>query len=110
MICQFCRGKLIISQFVFHSNYSCFNPTCLREDMSRFEINFQNYPTKIISKSFIIKNVYLQIFYEENKTIISELAGYILLHPTVINHITIINWEMNEEQIYDKIKCWLTFA
>ena len=92
MNCPFCKTLLFTkSKDKEYVSHICLNNSCMNDDMPRFEIIFHN--DKVIEKTFMIDNYYIQIYIDINTMTISKMIGYILKDPITIYSIIDIDMD-----------------
>lgn len=110
MLCPFCHTKLEYRNRQLHTSYYCDAPHCVvNGDMTRYETNYQNYPTKLISRTFIIDNTYIQIDYINNRTVISRLEACFLFDSVEVPRALEVNLK-NPYELLDKIRMLMIFS
>lgn len=110
MQCPFCRSKLIVRTQQLHTSYYCDAPDCVVSgDMARYEANYQNYPTELISRALIIGNTNIQIDYVNNRTVISRLEACFLFDSVEVPRALEINLK-NPYELLDKIRMLMIFS
>ena len=93
-----------------HTTYYCGATDCVVSgDMARYEANYQNYPTKLVSRSFIIDNTYIQIDYVNNKTVISRLEACFLYDSVEVPRALEVNLK-NPYELLDKVRVLMIFS
>lgn len=109
MICPFCHSRLQVWVFPFHTTYGCDASMCVNDDMPRYQITYNNYPTSLLSRVFMIDDYYIKIDYVNQKTIISILEACFLMATIELPRIFHFNKE-NPADILAKIKTLLIFS
>ncbi len=69
---------------MYHTTYGCDSVVCAVDDMPRYQISFNNYPTYLLSKTFMLDNFYVQINYYANETVISKLEACFLFDTVIL--------------------------
>ncbi len=103
MNCPFCNKRLQIWKYLQFTTYSCEFKKCLNDDMARYQVSYNNYPTYIISKTLMIDKYYVQIDYKNNKTVLSILIKCFLIDSLEINNILDFN-KNKKDDFLNKIK------
>lgn len=109
MICPFCKNKLELYVYRYNSAYSCENKNCLNDDMTRFQVSYNNYPTFLLSMAFMLDNYYAQIDFVNKVTLISKLEAFFLFDTVQIPVILKFNYKFPEENL-KRIKNLLVFT
>src|SRR5574338_970545 len=79
MKCAFCKSRLEVWPFPFHTTYGCIAKDCVNGDMPRYQITYNNYPTFLISRVFMFgTNYYVIVNYRDKCTVISKLEACVL--------------------------------
>jgi hypothetical protein len=85
MKCPFCHSRLEVWPFQFHTTYGCVAEECVNDDMPRYQITYNNYPTFLISRVFMFnKDIYVVVNYRDNCTVISKLEACLLFDTVQI--------------------------
>lgn len=83
---------------------------CINDDMPRYQVTYNNYPTFLISRVFMFEMVYYVIVnYRDNCTVISKLMACVLLDSIQIPRALEIDLS-NPHAIMPKIKTLMTFS
>jgi hypothetical protein len=121
--CPFCLNELKYSSgyvgnqatFTNYNHYYCENPTCLNDDMPRYQINFYkgDFDSPVLdvpsSCAFMIATYYVQIDFENNTTTISTLNSVLLQGS--IDLPRALNFDMSDlKSVEARIKTLLTFS
>jgi len=106
--CPFCHQRLSIWIEEYHTAYICDNIDCINDDMPRYQIIYNNYPTYLISHVFMYDKYYFQISYINQTTTISTLQGYFLTDTIEIPKVFPIDFD-NLDEFLNKIKGILVF-
>lgn len=109
MQCPFCKQRLKIWPSEWHTNYGCDNPKCVQEDMPRYQVTYNNYPTSLASRCFMMDNLYIRIDYPNNCTIISKLDSCFLFDSVQIPRALDISLK-DPYSALKKIKMLMTFS
>lgn len=109
MICCFCSNRMRVYTHHFHLTLACVHKGCVVDDMSRYEITYNNYPTYLLSRNIILNNFYIQIDYRNNKTIISRLAACFLVDSIEIPKALSLDTK-NPYDLLTKIKTLMVFS
>src|ERR1039458_3160574 len=104
MFCPLCHSRLKIMVQQLHTSYYCDATDCVVDgEMTRYDALYQKYPTKLISRTFIIDNTYIQIDYANNKTVISRLVTCFLFDSVEVPRALDVNLK-NPYELLDKIR------
>jgi hypothetical protein len=109
MKCPFCKARLQVWQEMFHTTYGCNQIGCVVDDMPRYQITFNNYPTYLLSKTFILDKYYIQIDYPNNKTTVSKLVACFLIDTIQLERCLAVNFN-NPQDLINKINTLLIFS
>lgn|ERR1700722_3172831 len=109
MFCPFCRSRLKVHVFRFHTAIGCEATDCLVDEMSRYIMTYNNYPTYLISRVFIMNDSYIQVDYKNNITIISKLEACFLMDSIRLPGTLKINLKKPYD-ILPKIKLLMIFS
>lgn len=111
MNCPFCHTILTnwAKQSKPHVLLSCENETCMVREMTRYKITYYDYPNHIAARTLMIDDLYIQIYYEENLTVISKLDGCILSDCINISRALDVDLE-NPTSILTKIRTLMVFS
>lgn len=107
--CPFCSNRLEIWPSVYHTTYACINEGCVVDDMPRYQVTYNSYPTKLLSTTFMLDKYYIQISHLNNTTTISILEGCLLLNTIEIPKLFPLDFEQIDEYL-KKIKTILVFS
>jgi hypothetical protein len=81
----------------------------MNDDMPRYQVAYNNYPTYLISRTFMIDIYYVQIDYKNNKTIVSRLYACFLLNSVEVPKA--LNFDRdNPQNILPKINTIMVFS
>lgn len=109
MKCPFCSNRLSIWKAALHTTYGCMMAGCEVGGMTRYQVTYLNYPTRLLSKTFMLDKFYIQINYDSKKTVISILEACFLLESIEVNRAMEIDFSRSEELV-DKIKMLYLFS
>lgn len=109
MNCVMCFNKLTAYVYPNHTCYSCINKDCLNDDMPRYEITYNNYPTYLLSEIFMFDDYYINVSYKDKETAISKLVGCILLGTIRVPSIIKIDRKHPQNSL-DRIRNLLVFS
>ena len=110
MHCPLCHSKLEMRVQELSTAYYCDAPDCVvGGDMTRYEVSYQKYPTKLLSRVFIIDNTYIQISYTYNRTVVSRLEACFLFDTVEIPRALEVNLK-NPYELLDKIRMLMMFS
>jgi hypothetical protein len=107
--CPFCSGRLNIWVHEFYTSYGCVDDNCVNDDMPRYQITYNNYPTFLIGYTFMLDKYYIQINYPNQITTISRLEACFLFDNIELPTALIVDFN-NLETLLNKIKTILTFS
>lgn len=62
----------------WHISYICWSDECVASDVSRYETQYNKYPTYLITRFLRLDDQYIQIDYRNNKTVISRIEACVL--------------------------------
>lgn len=120
--CPFCKAELRKSEGLIdrenniqpnHNYYFCDETGCLNDDMPRYSINYAHGLNKQdgekTSCNFMIDTYYVQIYWEENISILSTLDGPILLGSVTLPRA--LDLDMTDlPSVIERIKTLLLFS
>lgn len=109
MICPFCRTRLTVFEYPSHTVQLCENHGCMNDDMTRYSVSYNNYPTFLQSRIFMMDKFYIQIDYRNNKTIISKLEACFLFDSIQLPKAIVVDLK-NPFKILPKIKILMMFS
>lgn len=111
MNCPFCHNKLEEKrgEFTFYYRFMCRNNNCCLDDMTRYNLKVQNDEQKHHLSLILGDDLYIQIYYDKNKTTIHKLIGSILTNKITLNKIIEPDFE-NLNKTIDKFKTLLLFS
>lgn len=84
MKCPFCHTRLPAQVYQTYTTFVCENESCEFHGMPRFQTVYNNYPTYLLSKTYILDTYYLQVDYVNETTRVSLLDVVILLDPVIV--------------------------
>jgi len=110
MLCPLCQTKLEVWTYKTDTDYACiWNDKCINADMPRYIAKYNNYPTYLISRAFMMDKYHIVIDYPRNVTIISVLEACVLLDSVEIPKALKINLK-DPYSIINKIKTLMLFS
>ncbi len=110
MRCAFCKSKLDVWPYPLHTTYGCMNKDCINDDMPRYQVTYNNYPTFLISRTFMFKDDWnIIVNYRDNCTIVSKLMACIIYDSVQIPRALDVDLS-NPYSIIPKIKTLMTFS
>ena len=109
MRCPFCYLKLDAYSYIIETSYCCDDNNCMRDDMSKYQLVYNNYPTYLVSKSFMIDKYYVQCNYKDNITIVSNLEACFLMNSIKFKQILKFDFN-NKSDIINKLKTIMVFS
>ncbi len=109
MKCPFCSSKLQGWTHSFHTTYACIAEECIVDGMPRYQIGYNNYPTKLSFRTFMLDKYYVQINYENKATIISILEACFLLDSLEISRVLEVDFK-NMDALLTKVKMLVLFS
>lgn len=109
MKCPFCGSKLEVWTDVLHTVYGCAASGCVNDDMPRYMAKYNNYPTYLVSKTFMMDDLYIQVDYKQNYTIIHRLEACCLFDSVQIPRALDVSMK-NPKDIIPKIRILMTFS
>jgi phenolic acid decarboxylase len=109
MKCPFCNMRLQVWQHAFETIYACVENNCIVDDMPRYQIAYNNYPTYLLFKTFMLNNFYVQINYSDNETVISRLKACFLFDTIKLRRALSVDFN-NLQDLIDKINTLLIFS
>lgn len=85
MKCPFCQNQLIINNSEHYTTYHCEDNSCLiYDEMPRYIVRYQNDFCKPFYKTFYLDNLYVQIDFASNTTLISRLDVIFLVDSILV--------------------------
>jgi hypothetical protein len=109
MNCPFCRVRLTSYHYPTHAAYVCEDAGCINDDMPRYQVSYNNYPTCLISRTFMLDKYYIHIDYKQDTTTISVLEACFLLDSVRVAKALAIN--LNDiVTAAEKIKTLMVFS
>jgi len=77
--------------------------------MPRYQIAYNNYPTYLISRTFMLGHYYIQIDYPNDKTTISKLEACFLFDTVELLRALPVDFK-NPQALLDKISTLMVFS
>jgi hypothetical protein len=109
MKCPFCDGDLRIWSDGDSTTYGCAHVGCVEDDMPRYQITYSNFPTKLLSLTFMLDQYYIRIHYPTDRTVISKLVACFLIDAVEIKRALIVDFN-DLPGFLAKINTLLTFS
>ena len=109
MNCPFCNARLKVWEGDWKTTYGCDDHSCEVDGMTRYKVSYYNYPTYLISRSFMLDKYYIQIDYTANTTTISTLYYILLKDSVVIPRALAVDFK-NMKGLLNKIQTLLLFS
>lgn len=107
--CPFCNDRLEIWHNDYCTMYSCTNIDCINDDMPRYKVIYNNYPTYLTGYVFMLDKYYIQIDYTNQITVISRLEGCMLFNSIQVAAPLSVDFD-DLDAFLDKIKTILIFS
>lgn len=107
--CPFCDDRLEIWPHEFHTIYGCINEKCINDDMLRYQVMYNNYPTVLMGYTFMLDKYYIQISYRNHNTTISRLEGCMLFDSIQVPAPLSVDFD-DLNSFLNKIKTILVFS
>lgn len=109
MKCPLCLSRLEVWPFPFHTTYGCIAKECVNDDMPRYQVTYNNYPTYLVSRVFMLDPYYIIVNYRDNCTVISKLEACLLFDSVQIPRALDIDLKRPLD-IVPKIKTLMIFS